>query len=157
MRSLVIVFSPYDATPSSTHDTQLCIGVPCVTAARSSRATMCMTRHALWGVSMQVEVLLDGHSVAIERTVFVSLLENSVANSRAAFQHALEDGFIKFTRLVELARTADIPYSLFFAPEAVVEAQLVLKTEKLLQGLTKQAFSLNSRNAVELRDIELIV
>lgn len=89
--------------------------------------------------------------------MFVALLENFVANARAAFQHALEDGSIKFTKLVELARTADIPFSLFFAPREVVEAQVALKTEKLLQGLTKKEFSLSLRNSVELRDIELIV
>ena len=106
---------------------------------------------------MQVEVQLDGHSVLIEGSVFVALLENSVANGRAGFHHALEDGSIKFSKLVDLARTADIPFSLFFAPKPVVDAQLALKTEKLLQGLTKQEFSLNSRNSVELRDIELVV
>lgn len=106
---------------------------------------------------MHVEVQLDGHSVLIERSVFVALLENSVANGRAGFHHALGDGSIKFSKLVDLARTADIPFSLFFAPQPVVDAQLALKTEKLLQGLTKQEFSLNSRNSVELRDIELIV
>lgn len=106
---------------------------------------------------MQVDILIDGHSIPIQRSVFVALLENSVANARAGFQHALEDGSIKYTKLVDLARAADIPFSLFFAPQEVVDAQLSLKTEKLLQGLTKQEFSLSSRNSVELRDIELIV
>ena len=117
----------------------------------------CAGLNTLMGANMYVEVLLDGQSVLIERSVFVSLLENSVANGRAAFLHALEDGSIKFSKLVELARTAEIPFSLFFAPKPAVDAQLALKMEKLLQGLTKLEFSLNSRNSVELRDIELIV
>lgn len=70
---------------------------------------MSMTKHASWGPSMHVEVQLDGHSVLIERSVFVALLENSVANGRAGFHHALGDGSIKFSKLVDLARTADIP------------------------------------------------
>jgi hypothetical protein len=106
---------------------------------------------------MEIDVLMDGQSLTIKRSVFIGLLENSVANGRAGFQRAVEGSSVRFVDLVDLARTADIPYALFFAPPAVVEAQLALKNQKLLQGLTKQSFSLNSRNAVELRDIELIV
>lgn len=106
---------------------------------------------------MQMEVTLDGSRTPIEREVFVALLENSVANGRAGYLRALDTLEITFTELVDLARKADIPYSLFFASHALVQAQLRAKTEKLLQGLTKATFSLNSRSTVDLRDIELIV
>ncbi len=42
-------------------------------------------------------------------------------------------------------------------PPDVVQAQLDDKTRKLLAGVSKDSFSLNSRNKVQLRDIELIV
>lgn len=59
--------------------------------------------------------------------------------------------------LLKLARKAHIPYPLFFAPKCVAAAQVELKTQKLLQGVKKGTYSLNSRAAVDLADIELIV
>ncbi len=106
---------------------------------------------------MQVHVTLSGDRVGIERDVLVALLDNSVANDRAAYRHALETGEIKYTDLVEIARVGDIPLPLFFAPLAVAESQLDLKTRKLLDGLTKISFSLNARDPVKLKDIELIL
>jgi hypothetical protein len=106
---------------------------------------------------VQVHITLGGDRVGIERDVLVALLDNSVANDRAAYRHALERGEIKYTDLVEIARAGNIPLPLFFAPMAVVEAQLDLKTQKLLAGLTKISFSLNARDPVKLRDIELIL
>ncbi|RPE73811.1 MULTISPECIES: hypothetical protein [unclassified Frondihabitans] len=115
------------------------------------------TRTTDWGSGLTFYVLLGRQRIAIEETVFTALLENSVANHRADYVNALEASAITFDKLVHLARIADIPYVLFFAPTPVVEAQLEKKTDKLLQGLTKSSFSLNSRNEVALRDIELIV
>lgn len=106
---------------------------------------------------MQVHVTLGGDRVEIEREVLVALLDNSVASERAAYRHALENGEIKFTELVEVARVGNIPLPLFFAPLAVAEAQLDLKLRKLLDGLTKISFSLNARDPVRLSDIELIL
>src|SRR5690606_9995974 len=45
----------------------------------------------------------------------------------------------------------------FFAPLEVVEAQLERKTSILLEGVRKEAFSMNSRSKVRLSDVELIV
>lgn len=104
-----------------------------------------------------IEVHVSGDFVRVERAVFTALFENSVAHARAPYQHALVDGRIGLDSLVKLARVADVPFSLLFAPLAVVERQVALKTEKLLQGLTKDSFSLSSRHKVELRDVELIV
>jgi hypothetical protein len=106
---------------------------------------------------MQVHVTLGGDRVGIERDVLFALLDNSVAHDRAAYRRALEDGEIKYTDLVEIARVGNIPVPLFFAPMAVVEAQLELKTKKLLAGLTKSSFSLNARDPVKVRDVELIL
>lgn len=100
--------------------------------------------------------MADG-SVAIDSEVFVALLANSVAHGRAGFRDALETKRISLAKLIELADVADIPYPLFFAPIDVVHAQLQQKVETLLAGVSKQEFSMNSRNRVELRDVELIV
>lgn len=106
---------------------------------------------------MQIDVVLNGARTPIARSAFVALLENSVASDRVPFTRALERAEISFADLKSLARVGDIPYSLFFAPLPLVDAQIKAKSKKLLQGLTKQTFSLNSRETVELCDIELIV
>lgn len=106
---------------------------------------------------MTIQVVLGGENTAIDRDVFVALLDNSVVCHLADYTKALESGRIKFDKLVELTRKAEVPYPLLFAPLPVVEAQLAGKTQKLLQGVAKEQFSMNARGSVELRDVELIV
>ncbi|NTW41193.1 MAG: hypothetical protein HGA44_15195 [Cellulomonadaceae bacterium] len=106
---------------------------------------------------MAIRLLLNGASVPIEEAVFRALLDNSVAGTYVGYEHALESHSIKLAHLVHLSRKGDIPYSLFFAPLPLVEAQLATKTRKLLAGVSKETFSVGSREKVELRDIELIV
>ncbi|CAN7331586.1 DNA-binding protein [Arthrobacter sp. LjRoot14] len=93
----------------------------------------------------------------IDRSVFVDLLENSVVNGRAPYVHALEQSKIQYSELLKLARKAEVPHPLFFAPPAVVQAQLRTKTTKLLQGVAPDTFTVNTRTTVKLRDVELIV
>lgn len=106
---------------------------------------------------MSIDVLINGEGTPINRVVFTALLEESVASTYAAYGKALSAGAITFADLVKLARHGDIPFSLFFAPLPLVRAQLAAKTDKLLAGVTKKTFSVNSRDVVQLRDIELIV
>lgn len=104
-----------------------------------------------------MEVILESSRTLIDDAVFVGLFENSVVSGRAAYRQALMKNEISLSELIKLARKAEIPYTLFFAPYEMVQAQLGAKTDKLLQGVTKGTFALNSRQTVELRDIELIV
>ncbi|MFH5228157.1 hypothetical protein [Antrihabitans spumae] len=106
---------------------------------------------------MTIDVVLDGERVPIVQAVFEALLENSVASDYVAFRNAVDKGSIKFKNLVFLATKGEIPYSLFFAPLPLVETQIETKTAKLLEGVGKSTFSVNSRDVVELRSIELIV
>lgn len=104
-----------------------------------------------------IDVLLDGVEVPIDEAVFKTLLDNSVAGTYAAYAKTLRSRRIKFSELVYLSEKGDIPYSLFFAPIALVQEQVRKKTEKLLAGLNRDTFSIGSRASVDLRDIELIV
>lgn len=104
-----------------------------------------------------IEVKLGHESVAIERDVFIALFDNSVVSEYQPIVNAVTSGSITFDDLVQFARRADIPYALLFAPMEVVEAQLQRKTKILLEGVGKDAFSLNSRSRVRLSDVELIV
>ena len=104
-----------------------------------------------------MDVLINGERVPIDRAVFEELLENSIVNGRAPYHHALERDEIHYTELVELARKAEVPHPLFFAPLNLVQAQVRAKTEKLLQGIAPDTFTVNTRTTVKLRDIELII
>ncbi len=95
--------------------------------------------------------------VHIDRDVFTTLLENSFASTYAAYGHTLGRGSITLRELQDLARNGGIPYSLLFAPLPLVQAQVQAKTAKLLEGTGKDAFSVNSRESIELRHVELIV
>lgn len=109
------------------------------------------------GLRLTINLLLDGTTVPIDRGAFVALFEHSVVSERADVRKALERSTMPFKTFVKMARIAEIPYPLFFAPLDVVEEQLRLKTEKLMAGFTKKSFSMNSRNRVHLQDVELIV
>ena len=106
---------------------------------------------------MAIEVLLGGDRMQVDEAVFAALLDNSVASTYAAYRSAVVSSSITFSDLVFLARKGEIPWVLFFAPLPAVEAQIRIKTDKLLSGLTKENFSVNSRDKVMLRDVELIV
>jgi len=108
-------------------------------------------------MSGTIDVTLGGTSTPIDSGVFELLFDNSVVRAYKGYTNAQSSGQIAFGDLVTLARKAEIPYPLFFAPLAVVAAQVDLKTRKLLQGVKKTTFSLNSRATVELADVELIV
>lgn len=104
-----------------------------------------------------MDVLVNGTAVSIDTTVFTTLLDNSVAGTYVAYQRAMVTGSIRLADLVSLCRTGEIPLPLFFAPIALVEAQVATKTNKLLAGISRETFSIGSRAKVELRDVELIV
>ncbi len=102
-------------------------------------------------------MLINGERVLIDRASFIELLENSVVNSRAPYLRALERDEINYSDLVDLARKAEVPHPLFFAPTALVKAQVRAKSDKLLQGVAPETFTVNTRTSIKLRDVELIV
>ena len=106
---------------------------------------------------MSIDVSCGRSTIAIERETFKALIDESWQRDAREYVDALERSRIRFTVLVQLARKAQIPYALFFAPVEVAEAQLKRKREILLGGVSKGVFSLNSRGKVRLADIELIV
>lgn len=106
---------------------------------------------------MTIDVTVGADVVPIDRGVFVALFENSVVHGAAGYTKALDRGQITFKDVVELARKAEVPYPLLFAPRPVVDAQLDAKTKKLLAGVSKDQYSIAARGSVELRDVELIV
>ena len=106
---------------------------------------------------MPVRLVLQGKQIEVDQEVFSALFENSVVSGYAGVVETLNGRPLNFAEFIKLARQAEIPYPLFFAPLDVVEAQLRLKRDKLMVGFTKTSFSMQSRHRVELRDVELIV
>lgn len=95
--------------------------------------------------------------VPLDREVFTTLLENSFSSTYVAYSKTLARGSITFRALKVLTRKGEVPYSLLFAPLPLVQEQVRAKTAKLLAGTGKEAFSVNSRDSVELRYVEPIV
>lgn len=103
-------------------------------------------------------IVKRGHShTAIERSTFSALFEASVVSTLTGYERALDDGTITFGTLIDLARKAQIPYALFFAPEDLVAHEVKRNRDLLLEGVSKGMFSLNSRGNFQVSDIELIV
>ena len=95
--------------------------------------------------------------VEIDRRVFALLFENSHRRTYAPIMNAQTSGSISLYDLAHHARGAQIPLPLFFAPYEVAAAQVAHKTQALLSGTSKKAFSMNARSPVHLSDVELIV
>lgn len=104
-----------------------------------------------------MDVIVGRSRIPIDTAVFLDLFENSAVSERAPVQHALETSEISYPALVELARTAQIPHPLFFAPLSMVRQQVRAKTEKLMQGVRPDTFTVNTRTTIRLADVELIV
>lgn len=95
--------------------------------------------------------------VPISKAGFDLLFENSFHRTYVPIRRAMEDGVITLPLLQEHARGAHIPWTLFFAPYDHIAAQVQRKTDLLLEGTSKNTFSMNSRHEVRLADVELIV
>ncbi|MCK6065719.1 MULTISPECIES: hypothetical protein [Microbacterium] len=106
---------------------------------------------------MTIGLRIGGTTFPLDRSVFTTLLDNSVAGTYKDYETALETGAIKLAKLQYLAEKGDIPLPLFFAPLPLVQAQVEAKTQKLLAGVSRDTFSIGSRASVQLRDVELIV
>ena len=106
---------------------------------------------------MTVTLIVDRTPVPVDAGVFHALFSSSVVAGYAGVKRALAGTPFPFNEFLDLTRKAEIPYPLFFAPRAVVDAQIKLKVDKLMSGFTKSSFSMNSRHRVALSDVELIV
>lgn len=106
---------------------------------------------------MAITVLIDGDDIEVSGKNFDRLLGNSVASTYKGYEQAMDTGRITLSELIVLCRRAEVPYVLLFAAEEVVAQQVKMKEDKLLSGVTKESFSVNSRGYVELKGIELIV
>ena len=106
---------------------------------------------------MFISISIGRGHIEIEREIFETLFQNSVVSQYADVRAALEGEPITLDKFLGLTRKAEIPYPLFFATKPVVYEQVRIKTQKLMKGFTKSSFSMHSRHAVEVRDVELIV
>jgi len=103
-------------------------------------------------------VKINKQTVAIDKNVFVDLLELSPLRERASYINAITNNEISFQDLKSLAQKADIPYPLFFAPSDKVQKQLDEKNRRIYSKLpTKDEIRLSSRGRIEIDEIELII
>ncbi|MFC5370765.1 hypothetical protein [Arcanobacterium bovis] len=102
-------------------------------------------------------IAIKHEKCAISRSVFEMLLENSIAYSDSNFLDALEHGRVQFATLRQLAEKTRVPLPLFFAPEDFVKSQIKQQNDILIANYTNQTIYMNSRNSLDVRDIQLIV
>ncbi len=99
-----------------------------------------------------------GHEKSsVSLQVFQTLLENSIAHGDSHFTDAIERGKISFSDLRALAKKTRIPLPLFFSPLNFVEKQIQHQNKILISSFENQNLYMNSRESVDLRDVQLIV
>lgn len=96
-------------------------------------------------------------SIHIDSRIFAKLFENSHVYHKRGYRDAVDKKKITLKCLQELAREANIPYSLFFAPEEVVDKQIERNNRELFKGVDETPFCMTERGKVEIKDINLII
>lgn len=104
-----------------------------------------------------IAVSTDNGVSYIRRSVFQNLFENSHIYYKKEYQDALRDKRVRLKVLQKLAREAQIPYSLFFASDKMVQEQIERNNTELFKGVDNGIFSMSGRGNVDIRDINLII
>lgn len=94
---------------------------------------------------------------ALDRDVFETLFDHTVARRKAKFINALIDNSIQYDHFIDLSRTAEVPYPLFFLSMPDVN-RVILEYEKIVYfGVSKKEMSIASRGEIKLADISLVL
>ena len=106
-----------------------------------------------------IEVKLSSkEKIAIDKQVFLNLLDLSHIKQYKSYQNTILRGEITFSELKNLAAKSGIPYPIFFAPINVVELQIDDKNKHINEKIpSKEDFSLQTRGMVKIEDIELLI
>lgn len=105
-----------------------------------------------------LSVAIDSKYIYISLSIFKQLFEGSShVYYLTDYQRAVAERKIKISKLIELARKAQIPYSLFFSPKKLVDANIKHNEQLLFQGVDNGIISMAGRGNVEVKDINLIV
>ena len=104
-----------------------------------------------------LSVSVGKENIHIDSKIFIKLFENSHVYHKRGYKDAVDKKKITLKCLQKLAREANIPYSLFFAPEEVVDKQIERNNRELFKGVDETQFYMTERGEVEIRDINLII
>lgn len=97
-------------------------------------------------------------SIKIEKDIFESLFDQSPIRAYKACQLALTSNEIKLADLKDLAKKADVPYPLFFAPKKIVNDQIKDKNKNIFDKIpSKPEMQLAFRGATGIEGIEIII
>ena len=95
--------------------------------------------------------------ISVPKEIFCALFEASHLRHKKEYLNAVDDRKICFSTFRGLAREAEIPYSLFFAPTETVRKEIKDRNEILFQGVQNSPISVSSRGAVDVQDVSLII
>ena len=105
-----------------------------------------------------MSIAINSKYVYIDLSIFKQLFEGSShVYYLTDYQRAVAERKIKISKLIELSRRAQIPYSLFFAPKKLVDMNIKRNEQLLFQGVDNGMISMAGRGNVEIKDINLIV
>lgn len=85
------------------------------------------------------------------------LFDHTVARRRSPYVRSLEQNAISHSQLVELSRSAEVPYPLLLAPIEAIKKEIRGFEKKVFYGVSKTELSLAARGDVKLADISLIL
>ncbi len=105
-----------------------------------------------------IHVTIGREEIAINRDVFLILLEFPPIKQRAPYKKALEVGKITLDNLRLLSTEANVPYPLFFASQELLKEQVRDQKKELFEKMpSKDEIRLSSRGKMKSDDIALIV
>lgn len=106
----------------------------------------------------QIEITIKNDNLKIEKEVFVMLIEGSSVSETREYESILDTKKVSLLNLKRIARKANVPYPLFFAPLDVVLAQLKYVDDQILAKLpSKKEVALSSRGHLVDNDLKLIL
>lgn len=102
-------------------------------------------------------VSVNNNILYINFEIFRNLFESSHIYYKKEYQDALRNKRIRLKILQKLAREANIPYALFFAPKKLVEKQIERYQKELFKGVDNGLFSISGRGNIDIRDVSLVI
>lgn len=93
----------------------------------------------------------------IDRDVFETLFDHTIARRKVKFVRALKIGTIEYDDFIKLCRLAEVPYPLFFLSIEEVRKVILEYEKKVYFGVSKDQMSIATRGELKLGDIALVL
>lgn len=93
----------------------------------------------------------------IDREVFEILFDHTIARRKVKFIRALDAGSMAYDDFINLCRSSEVPYPLFFLSIDEVRKVILEYEKKVYYGVSKDQMSIATRGELKLGDISLVL